>query len=315
MYDDKALNLQPSTGSSGAGTSSRRRSFLSAFSGGHTRSRSAEILDLPPPSYDSLQRSKSGKSKTGWLRKPAPKRSESFEDALEVLRKYDTVILVDDSGSMVLPGSTRGRTRWWEAGDALETLAETAQQYDTDGIDIYFLNDRREARNIKVAIPVDVFAEIYIRQLFSQVRPSGPTPTGERLDQIVKPRLCQLEEAEIGPDGTPRDKVSGAEIKRVNFIVISDGEASDDPRYAIIDAAMRLQAIRNLCLIQLGIQFVQIGNDPSATRALKELDDDLHRKANIRDIVDTTPYAKLNPVTAEGLMKVLLGGINRRIDK
>ncbi|KAJ7830810.1 hypothetical protein B0H14DRAFT_2365550 [Mycena olivaceomarginata] len=66
---------------------------------------------------------------------------------------------------------------------------------------------------------------------------------------------------------------------------------------------------------QIGVQFVQIGNDSRATRALKELDDDLHKTADIRDIVDTTPCTKLNPVTADGLIKVLLGGINRRIDE
>jgi hypothetical protein len=58
------------------------------------------------------------------------------------------------------------------------------------------------------------------------VKPSGATPTGERLDQILKPRLRVLEEARIEPDGTPSDKESGEEIKRCNFIVITDGEAS-----------------------------------------------------------------------------------------
>ncbi|KAJ7369001.1 hypothetical protein DFH08DRAFT_983658 [Mycena albidolilacea] len=234
-------------------------------------------------------------------------RSETLEDALEILRKYDTVILVDDSGSMTLPGSKKGRTRWNEAGEALETLAEAAQQYDGDGIDIYFLNNKTESLNIKSSLEV--------RALFAQVKPSGATPTGERLDQILKPRLRILEEARIEPDGTPNDKESGEEIKRCNLIVITDGEATDNPKYAILDAASRLKAMQNLCMIQLGIQFVQIGNDSRATKALKELDDDLHKTRNIRDIVDTTPYSKLNPVTADGLIKVLLGGINRRIDE
>jgi hypothetical protein len=35
----------------------------------------------------------------------------------------------------------------------------------------------------------------------------------------------------------------------------------------------------------------------------------------VQDIVDTTPYTKLSPVTADGLIKVLLGGINRRVDE
>ncbi|KAJ7462012.1 hypothetical protein FB451DRAFT_1267489 [Mycena latifolia] len=289
----------------------RRRSFLSAVFN-HSRSRSADARDAPPPSYDSLvppatpKRSKSSKYKSSsWLKKPM--RKETFEDALEVLRKYDTVILVDDSGSMTLPGSKKGVTRWYEAGQALEALAETAQQYDTDGIDIYFLNNKKEALNIKSSSEV--------RALFNKVKPSGATPTGERLDQILKPRLVQLEDARIDPDGTPKDKETGEPIKRVNFIVITDGEATDNPKYPIIDAASRLKAMTNLCMIQLGIQFVQIGNDSRATNALKELDDDLHKTRNIRDIVDTTPYSKLNPVTADGLIKVLLGGINRRIDE
>ncbi|KAJ7462002.1 hypothetical protein FB451DRAFT_1371046 [Mycena latifolia] len=121
--------------------------------------------------------------------------------------------------------------------------------------------------------------------------------------------------ARIDPDGTPKDKETGEPIKRVNFIVITDGEATDNPKYPIIDAASQFKSITNLCTIQLGIQFVQIGNDSRATNALKELDDDLHKTRNIRDIVDTTPYSKLNPVTADGLIKVLLGGINRRIDE
>ncbi|KAK7062316.1 hypothetical protein R3P38DRAFT_2834682 [Favolaschia claudopus] len=264
----------------------QRRSFLSVFS--HGRSRSADARDNSPPSYESLAapNSRNRRSKytsSNWLNKPM--RSETLEDALELLRKYDTVILVDDSTSMTVPGSKKGKTRWNEAGDALEALADTAQRYDSDGIDIYFLNNKTESLNMK-----------------SSSEPAGSTPTGERLDQILKPH------------GTPIEINSGTEIKRVNVIVITDGVATDDPKYAIIDAASRLKAIRDLCLIQLGIQFVQVGNDPRATKALKELDDDLHRTRNIRDIVDTTPYSKLNPVTAEGLIKVLLGGINRRID-
>ncbi|KAJ7790975.1 hypothetical protein B0H14DRAFT_2937492, partial [Mycena olivaceomarginata] len=270
----------------------RRRSFLSAMFG-HSRSRSADARDVAPPPYSPPQtlspptahkRSKSmvKYSSPQWLRKPM--RKETLENALEILRKYDTVILVDDSGSMNLPGSKKGVTRWFEAGQALEALAETAQQYDTDGIDIHFLNSKRQALNMK------------------------------RLDQLLKPHIVKLEHALIEADGTPKDRDTDEVIKRVNFIVlyhfdqmftglITDGEAS------------RLKALKNLCLIQIGVQFVQIGNDSRATRALKELDDDLHKTADIRDIVDTTPCTKLNPVTADGLIKVLLGGINRRIDE
>jgi hypothetical protein len=68
--------------------------------------------------------------------------------------------------------------------------------------------------------------------VFDKVRPGGATPTGERLDQILKPYLRKLENAEIQDDGTPVNG-KGEEIKRVNFIVITDGEASKFLSYCI----------------------------------------------------------------------------------
>ena len=65
---------------------------------------------------------------------------------------------------------------------------------------------------------------------------------------------------------------------------------------------------------RVGIQFVQIGNDKGAQNYLKVLDDDKGLN-NIRDIVDTTQYTK-GPLDAspETVIKILLGGINRRVD-
>lgn len=86
----------------------------------------------------------------------------------------------------------------------------------------------------------------------------------------------------------------------------------DDPESVIVAAARRLDA-GHFPVSQVGIQFVQIGDDPEATAALQELDDELARTHGVRDIVDTTPYR--GTVTAETVAKILLGGINRRVDK
>lgn len=56
---------------------------------------------------------------------------------------------------------------------------------------------------------------------------------------------------------------------------------ADDPRQAIVDSARRLDE-RQVPLHKFGIQFVQIGNDPDATEALKELDDDLGPAHGVR---------------------------------
>lgn len=49
----------------------------------------------------------------------------------------------------------------------------------------------------------------------------------------------------------------------------------------IVNFARRLDA-KNVPLRQLGIQFVQIGDDPDATAALKELDDKLSPTHGVR---------------------------------
>ncbi|KIJ56510.1 hypothetical protein M422DRAFT_150128, partial [Sphaerobolus stellatus SS14] len=67
-------------------------------------------------------------------------------------------------------------------------------------------------------------------------------------------------------------------------------------------------------LSQVGIQFVQIGISSKATKALQDLDDALFNKHKIRDMVDTTLYDK-KALTTESLRKILLGSINRKVDK
>lgn len=66
--------------------------------------------------------------------------------------------------------------------------------------------------------------------------------------------------------------------------------------------------------MKVGIQFVQIGNSRDATAFLNELDNGLGQNYGIRDIVDTTPYIG-GQLSAELIIKILLGGINRRVDK
>lgn len=56
---------------------------------------------------------------------------------------------------------------------------------------------------------------------------------------------------------------------------------ADDPRPVIIDFARRLDN-RQVPLHKLGLQFVQIGSDPDASEALREIDDDLGPMHGVR---------------------------------
>lgn len=68
---------------------------------------------------------------------------------------------------------------------------------------------------------------------------------------------------------------------------------------------------------QIRIQFFQIGNEPEAAEELKELDDALSERIGIRDMVDTVPWKKHKegPLSADEILKVVLGAVHRRYDR
>ncbi|KAF9459593.1 hypothetical protein BDZ94DRAFT_1171336 [Collybia nuda] len=204
------------------------------------------------------------------------------EDVLQMLSRFDTVIIVDDSLSMM-------GIRWREAGKALSSLAAVASKYDSDGIEIQFLNSHTVGKNVNRTATV--------KEIFSSVEPGGMTPIGRKLDTLLRAYLAKLEK-----DPT---------IKPVNYVVITDGAASTTlPEVVIVNAARELDRMY-APLSQVGIQFVQIGQDEGATRFLETLDNRLKSQHDVRDIVDTT-------VSEEGekldIVKILMGGINRRFD-
>ena len=137
------------------------------------------------------------------------------------------------------------------------------------------------------------------------MRPWGGTPTGTRLNQLLKPYLQSL-------------KTKGCDnVRPLNVIVITDGAASDDVESVVISAARKLEALEAPAW-QVGIQFVQVGNEHGARQALAELDDELVKGGQCpRDIVDTVPWNGRDgaSLSADKLLKVVLGSVNRRLDR
>jgi len=215
------------------------------------------------------------------------------DDRYAFLSSFDTIFLIDDSGSMA------GRS-WRETGKALETITPICTAHDADGIDIYFLNkaDNHYYHNVKLPSTVT--------EIFTSVRPGGGTPTGQSLNKILRPYLQRLA---ANPETT----------KPVNIIVITDGEPSDDVESVIIHAAKRLDKL-DAPAWQVGIQFFQVGKEPGAREHLKSLDDELAALSgneDLRDIVDTVPYTGVgdSELNAEGILKVCLGSVNKRLDR
>jgi hypothetical protein len=188
---------------------------------------------------------------------------------------------------------------WKQTRDALAAITPICTKYDSDGIDIYFLNapDNPYYHNVKSSSTV--------AEIFSSVRPRGATPTGQKLHDILKRYLNDFSKR-------------GESMKPLNIIIITDGEATDDVESTLIAAAKKLDR-HEAPAWQIGIQFFQVGNSTSARQYLKYLDDNLcdRNGREIRDMVDTVPWTGDGGMVlnAEGILKVVLGAVNRRLDR
>jgi hypothetical protein len=120
---------------------------------------------------------------------------------LPKLKNFEIVIVCDDSGSMNAPLFGPHHTRWDELCSIVKLIVKIGIIFDSNGVDIYFLN-RDSFRNVKDPKVVD--------QVF-QIPPSGHTPLVPILDQIFVSELARPGRDKkllvfIATDGEPTDK-------------------------------------------------------------------------------------------------------------
>ncbi|KAI5927907.1 hypothetical protein F4810DRAFT_162994 [Camillea tinctor] len=232
------------------------------------------------------------------------------DDQYAFLSTFDTVLLIDDSYSMT-------GDRWSETEEVLNALLPVCVSHDQDGIDLYFLNHMTRDGGDESSVGTgyrNVTEVSTVQRIFSKVRPTGVTYTGRRLRDILGTYMRYYEAHISAPGGETTC------VKPINVIVITDGQPSDDPESIIVETAKRLDALR-APLTQLGVQFFQVGDDRIAAAALRELDDGLSghtHNSGMRDIVDTTTFdasGGTKRLTADGILKVVLGSVVKRFDR
>lgn len=247
------------------------------------------------------------------------------DDDFKFLETFDTEFLIDDSASMY------GR-RWREVGEALVSVVPVCTKHDSDGVGVWFLNKkerRNEYRNVTRAREDEPGTGVSVQGLFQQRRPDGDaTLTGTRLREILNRYVRRCERIEAENERRAEQGLDPLDLpKPINIIVITDGQASDDPESVLREMAGRLDAIR-APPYQVGVQFFQVGNDERATLALKQLDDKLgvtgglsSVRKPVRDMVDTVTFDTVGDgrtgtprLTRDGILKTVLGAVNRRHD-
>ncbi|KAK0718730.1 hypothetical protein B0T21DRAFT_55204 [Apiosordaria backusii] len=224
---------------------------------------------------------------------PAPVKYSDIIPALEPekrehkspfsqLSQFDTVFLLDDTGSM---GETEGdrspRSKWDDLIESIQWTTDIVCRYDKDGIDVrFFIDEAKDEFGIKKAQRV-------LDLLSNEVAPDelgGGTYIADRLYTILTEHLVKFEKWKQGltkSRGSPRVE----KPKKLNLIVITDGAADDmeEVEDVIVETAKKLDEL-GAPAHQLGIQFLQIGKDDDAARWLAKLDDALKEKHNIRDV-------------------------------
>ncbi|KAG1866033.1 hypothetical protein F4604DRAFT_1928350 [Suillus subluteus] len=214
----------------------------------------------------------------------------TLHEELRRVAEYKTVILIDDSISMAEGDS------WNQVREALGGIVDIAIQYGSKGLDLHFMHQNQFAENMRSRFDVE--------KLFDQLSPTGEdTPTGVRLEQLIEMYLPLIEH----PSSTHEP---------ISIIVITDGAATDSDELlrCIVEAASRLDR-QQVHLEKFGIQFVQIGTDQDAARALHVLDDELSDRYKIRDIVDTTPFDPSNGAfNTDYMIKILIGSLHQETE-
>lgn len=186
----------------------------------------------------------------------SPPGGTDMEPILANLKRFDTTFLVDDSASMNGP-------RWRQAREALAAVVNLAIKYDTNGVDVRFLNDKDHRGD-------NLTSAGQVMQLFDRVQPDGVTPMEDAIDDELNDYMLKY-------------KKLGRAMKKLNLIVLTDGEPNKDDNVEgmIIRYAQELDRERAKAN-QIGIQFVQIGDDRKAEAFLKMLDDDLKPKYGLK---------------------------------
>lgn len=201
------------------------------------------------------------------------------------LKDRDFILALDRSGSMEEPVKG-GRTRWQAGEEVTVGLSRAVSKYDPDGIDVYtFWNKFKRYGGVTPDT---------VGQIFREQSPNGGTSL-----------VPVLNDALYGPEGHFTKKKDGKlKANGTMVIVVTDGQPDDQHDTAALITKAANQIDRDA---ELAISFIQVGDDPAATKFLKSLDDDLQSKGAKYDIVDTKTCDEVGDMS---LNEVLLAALN-----
>lgn len=195
--------------------------------------------------------------------------------------KKNYTLIIDKSGSMSSGSMTMaGKSLYEEAQEATLALARKIEKLDPDGIDLYFFSSKFTRYESVTSSKV---AEVYDAN-----DPMGTT----RLDTVLEDAF------------THANNRIAKEKSSEMVIIITDGEPDDRKAVAagIVKQTQKMRSDEEMTILIL-----QIGRDPSATKFLRALDDDLKSAGAKFDIVDVKTFEDMEN---SSIQQVLMDAIN-----
>lgn len=224
--------------------------------------------------------------------------SPLFQEDIQCIKKYDIVVLCDDSGSMVEPSTYLSfkdnqmvnKTRWDELRETVEVITELCVLLDDDGIDIWFLNGNRPIKNIT--------DKNKVTELFNNRKPSGRTPLTRVTRQIM---------SEPSQSGKPK-----------LILIATDGEPNNDDGYS--DCYNFLTLLKNINVNDNRISILACTSSDSQMDWLDIVD----KEAKHVDVIDDYLSERKQILDIQGknfsyshgdhILKMLLGPILQKYD-
>lgn len=193
-----------------------------------------------------------------------------------LLKNRDYTVIVAKTATnnpQALPGFEH---RWSSAEAAIMTLVEKCQEFDPDGVTIYISSQEQ------APIPFKKYEQVTAGKL------------GAIFQENYPPEILNLLEVlKIALDDFLNRKASGQMKQNGEIIlVVVDGEPGDRMALvrAIVQATQQIERDE-----ELGIGFVQIGNNLLAKGFLQALDENLHSAGAKFDVVHTKELEDIPP--------------------
>ena len=197
----------------------------------------------------------------------------------QYLLERDYTLIIDQSASMKKRDQIGRRSRWDAIKEVTEALALDCSEYDSDGVTVYtFASDFTRYDNV---------TESRVEQIFEE---QIPQYGGTNLSNVLKDALDNYFERKSKNESKKNGEV---------ILVVTDGRPDDEQRVekVIIEASKKIDRDE-----ELGISFIQIGEDREAREFLKYIDNGLIDKGAKFDICHTSTFKEISTKSFEQII-------------